>query len=122
MKSLGIYPVGSLVKLSSRAFGRGGVSRQQVLDDASGKVFYPPSPICAMVPRSSICLHRADREDHQPEDPAKWRFSDLNALWSGQIAPQSFLRGRNLPSSHLAMALRCTSSGPSAKRSVRAWA
>ena len=84
VKSLGIYPIGSLVKLTS---GRLGVVVEQTgksLTTPSVKVFFstksnlriPPEVIDLSVPGVSEKIVSR-------EDPAKWRFADLNELWSG---------------------------------------
>lgn len=84
VKSLGIYPIGSLVRLGS---GRLGVVVEQTgksLTTPCVKVFFstksnmriPPEVIDLSVPGTTEKI--AGRED-----PAKWKFSDLNELWSG---------------------------------------
>jgi HD-GYP domain-containing protein (c-di-GMP phosphodiesterase class II) len=84
VKSLGIYPVGSLVRLSS---GRLGVVVEQTgkaLTGPSVKVFYSTSSNMRIAPqvidlsRPGVAEKIAGRED-----PAKWKFSDLDELWSG---------------------------------------
>jgi HD-GYP domain-containing protein (c-di-GMP phosphodiesterase class II) len=84
VKSLGIYPVGSLVRLSS---GRLGVVVEQTGKALTGptvKIFYSTSSNMRITPqvvdlsRPSVSEKIAGRED-----PAKWKFSDLDELWSG---------------------------------------
>jgi putative nucleotidyltransferase with HDIG domain len=84
VKSLGIYPIGSLVKLTS---GRLGVVVEQTgksLTTPCVKVFFSTKSNMRIVPEI-IDLSRP--EGHEKivgrEDPAKWRFADLNELWSG---------------------------------------
>ena len=84
MKSLGIYPIGSLVKLTS---GRLGVVVEQTgksLTTPSVKVFYSTKSSMRIIPEV-IDLSNAGGTEKivSREDPAKWRFSDLNELWSG---------------------------------------
>lgn len=84
VKSLGIYPIGSLVKLSS---GRLGVVIEQTgksLTTPTVKVFFSTKSNMRIVPEI-IDLSRAGVTEKivSREDPAKWRFADLNELWSG---------------------------------------
>jgi HD-GYP domain-containing protein (c-di-GMP phosphodiesterase class II) len=84
VKSLGIYPIGSLVRLSS---GRLGVVVEQTgksLTTPSVKVFFSTKSNLRIVPEI-IDLSRPGVTEKivGREDPAKWRFSDLNELWSG---------------------------------------
>jgi putative nucleotidyltransferase with HDIG domain len=86
VKSLGIYPIGSLVRLSSGRLG--------VVVDQSGKslttplvkVFFSTKSNMRIVPEI-VDLSRADTHEKivSREDPAKWRFADLNELWSGIV-------------------------------------
>lgn len=87
VKSLGIYPIGSLVKLSSGRLG--------VVVDQSGrslttplvKVFFSTKSNMRIIPEV-VDLSRNDTHEKivGREDPAKWRFSDLNELWSGGVS------------------------------------
>jgi len=84
VKSLGIYPIGSLVQLSS---GRLGVVVEQTgksLTTPAVKVFYSIKA-SKRIPPEVIDLSAAGGADKivSREDPAKWRFGDLNELWSG---------------------------------------
>lgn len=86
VKSLGIYPIGSLVKLSSGRLG--------VVVDQSGKslttplvkVFFSTKSNMRIIPEV-VDLSRPDTHEKivSREDPAKWRFADLNELWSGMV-------------------------------------
>ena len=84
VKSIGIYPVGSLVRLTS---GRIGVVTEQAataLTTPKVKVFFstksdlriPPEVVDLAAPG---CAEKIVAR----EDPDKWRFPDLNELWSG---------------------------------------
>lgn len=84
VKSIGIYPVGSLVRLTS---GRIGVVAEQAaksLVTPLVKVFYstksdlriPPEVVDLSAPHCSEKIVAR-------EDPDKWRFPDLNELWTG---------------------------------------
>ena len=84
VKSLGIYPIGSLVQLSS---GRLGVVVEQTgksLTTPTVKVFFSTKSNMRLVPEI-IDLSKPGIAEKIVcrEDPAKWRFGDLNELWSG---------------------------------------
>jgi putative nucleotidyltransferase with HDIG domain len=84
VKSMGIYPVGSLVRLTS---GRIGVVTEQSaksLTTPMVKVFFSSKSGMRLVPYT-VDLSRTDSAEkiHQREDPAKWNFPDLNELWLG---------------------------------------
>jgi len=88
VKSLGIYPVGSLVRLTS---GRLGVVVEQTgksLTTPSVKVFFSTKSDMRIVP---VILDLSSPGTTEKivgrEDPAKWRFADLNELWSGMSKP-----------------------------------
>ncbi len=84
VKSLGIYPIGSLVKLTS---GRLGVVVEQTgksLTMPSVKVFFSTKSNLRIPPEViELSLPGATEKIVSREDPAKWRFADLNELWSG---------------------------------------
>lgn len=84
VKSMGIYPVGSLVRLSS---GRIGVVMEQTgksLTTPCVKVFFSTKSNMRIMPQL-VNLSSPDTTERIAgrEDPAKWNFSDLNELWSG---------------------------------------
>ncbi|MBU3738727.1 MAG: HD-GYP domain-containing protein [Rhodoferax sp.] len=84
VKSMGIYPVGSLVMMAS---GRIGVVTEQgtkSLTTPKVKLFFSTKSNLR-IPPVVIDLSRPDVSDRiaSREDPAKWRFPDINALWSG---------------------------------------
>ena len=84
VKSMGIYPVGSLVQLTS---GRIGVVVEQTsksLTTPSVKVFFSTKSNLRILPQI-IDLSRPENKEKiaSREDPAKWRFHDLHELWSG---------------------------------------
>ncbi len=84
-KSLGIYPVGSLVRLTS---GRIGVVVEQsagALTTPIVKVFFSSKTRERIAPELVDLSERGCKEKISGrEDPANWNFPDLNALWSGQ--------------------------------------
>jgi len=84
VKSLGIYPIGSLVQLKS---GRLGVVVEQTgksLTMPTVKVFFSTKSGMRIVPEI-VDLSRPGTPEKiiSREDPAKWRFTDLDELWSG---------------------------------------
>jgi hypothetical protein len=84
VKSLGIYPIGSLVRLSS---GRLGVVVEQTarsLTTPCVKVFYSTKSQMRVLPEV-VDLSKPGTTEKivSREDPAKWKFSDLDELWSG---------------------------------------
>jgi putative nucleotidyltransferase with HDIG domain len=89
VKSLGIYPVGSLVKLTS---GRLAVVVEQTsksLTTPMVKVFFSTKSNMRITPEIvDLSLPGVTEKIANREDPAKWNFSDLNELWSG-ITPVS---------------------------------
>ena len=84
VKSIGIYPVGSLVRLES---GRIAVVMEQnvaSLVTPKVKVFFSTKSDLR-IPPEVIDLSVAGTTDKivAREDPDKWRFPDLHTLWSG---------------------------------------
>lgn len=88
VKSLGIYPIGSLVKLTS---GRLGVVTSQSgksLTTPLVKVFFSTKSNMRITPETiDLSKQGVTEKIVNREDPAKWRFADLNELWSGQSKP-----------------------------------
>jgi HD-GYP domain-containing protein (c-di-GMP phosphodiesterase class II) len=84
VKSLGIYPIGSLVKLTS---GRLGVVVEQTgksLTTPRVKVFFSTKSSLRIIPEViDLSMAGVTEKIVSREDPAKWRFADLNELWSG---------------------------------------
>jgi putative nucleotidyltransferase with HDIG domain len=84
VKSLGIYPIGSLVRLTS---GRIGVVMEQTsksLTTPCVKVFYSTKSDLRIPPEIiDLSLPSCHDKIAGREDPDKWRFPDLNELWSG---------------------------------------
>jgi putative nucleotidyltransferase with HDIG domain len=85
VKSLGIYPIGSLVRLQS---GRLGVVMEQTpksLTTPRVKVFFSTKSNMRIVPVIvDLSLPTSSDKIAGREDPAKWKFADLNELWSEQ--------------------------------------
>jgi HD-GYP domain-containing protein (c-di-GMP phosphodiesterase class II) len=84
VKSVGIYPVGSLVMMASGRIGVVAEQSTKSLTMPKVKVFFSTKSNVRIAP-VLIDLSRPDVTDRiaAREDPAKWRFEDLNALWSG---------------------------------------
>lgn len=89
VKTIGIYPVGSLVRLTS---GRIGVVLEQTgksLTTPLVNVFFSTTSRMRIAPRVvDLSLHHCHEKIQCREDPAVWMFSDLDELWSG-IRPDS---------------------------------
>ena len=87
VKSLGIYPIGSLVRLTS---GRIGVVVEQgskSLTMPVVKVFFSTKSNMRIPPEIyDLSRTGATEKIAAREDPVKWRFPDLDELWSGIAA------------------------------------
>ena len=85
VKSLGIYPIGSLVKLNSGRLGLVIDQAEKSLLTPKIKVFYSTRAMVRIRPEI-VDLSRPGCPEKiaSREDPAKWNFPDLNELWSGQ--------------------------------------
>jgi HD-GYP domain-containing protein (c-di-GMP phosphodiesterase class II) len=84
VKSLGIYPIGSLVRLGSGRLGVVVEQSAQSLTTPRVKVFFSTSSGRRIRPElvdlsAPGCVEKIESR----EDPAKWNFADLNELWSG---------------------------------------
>jgi len=84
VKSIGIYPVGSLVQLTS---GRIGVMVEQTCKSLTTpriKVFFSSKSNMRILPAIVDLSQKGVTEKIVArEDPEKWKFKDLKALWSG---------------------------------------
>lgn len=84
VKGMGIYPVGSLVRLKS---GRIGVVTEQSAKSLTTpliKVFFSTKSNMRVVPMMIDLSQPTTLEKIiSREDPALWNFPDLNELWSG---------------------------------------
>ena len=85
VKSLGIYPIGSLVRLESGRLGLVIDQSEKTLLAPCVKVFYSTHSQARILPEI-IDLSRPGCHEKIAgrEDPAKWNFPDLDELWSGQ--------------------------------------
>lgn len=88
VRSLGIYPVGSLVRLHS---GRIAVVVEQSQASLLAPIvltFYSTSTNSRFEPERVDLSDRASSDGIATrEDPASWDFPDLDALWMGEVAP-----------------------------------
>jgi putative nucleotidyltransferase with HDIG domain len=89
VKSLGIYPVGSLVLLASGRIGVVTEQSEKSLLAPKVKIFYSTKAQARIKP-DVLDLSRPPGNTDKivgREDPAKWNFPDLNALWAGAGLP-----------------------------------
>ena len=84
VKTIGIYPIGSLVRLTS---GRIGVVTQQAphaLTTPTVKVFFSSISGMRITPREvDLSAPGTTEKIAGREDPERWNFPDLATLWSG---------------------------------------
>ncbi|MBK1680325.1 HD-GYP domain-containing protein [Rhodocyclus tenuis] len=88
VKSLGIYPIGSLIRLSSGRLGIVVEQSERSLLAPRVKVFFS-TKANARIPPEIIDLSRpgAVEKIAGREDPAAWNFPDLDRLWAlGDVA------------------------------------
>lgn len=84
VKTLGIYPIGSLLRLSSGRLGIVVEQSEKSLLTPHVKVFFSTTANARIVPEV-VDLSRPGCTETIAgrEDPDKWRFPDINELWSG---------------------------------------
>ena len=86
VKSLGIYPIGSLVRLNSGRLGIVIEQGEKSLLTPRVKVFFSTRADARIRPEIvDLARSNCPEKITGREDPAKWNFPDLNELWSGQI-------------------------------------
>jgi putative nucleotidyltransferase with HDIG domain len=81
VKTVGIYPVGSLVKMESGRLGVVVDQRDGSLLKPKVKVFYSTRSQLASRPRCSICPSPARRTTLSDARTRPWKFPDLDQLW-----------------------------------------
>jgi hypothetical protein len=87
VKSLGIYPVGSLVRLQSGRLAVVTEQNPQSLATPTVKVFFSTKsnmPVALQV----LDLARSNDKIVSREDPKTWGFPHLDELWAGEMAPK----------------------------------
>ncbi len=91
VKSLGIYPVGSLVLLASGRIGVVIEQSEKSLLMPKVKVFYSTKSQSRIKPEIVDLSRPPGTHDKITgrEDPAKWNFPDLDELWAGAAASLS---------------------------------
>lgn len=88
VRSVGIYPVGSLVRLESGRLGVVVEQNDKSLLQPKVKAFYSLKSNMRIVPQMVDTAHTGFKDKivgH--EDPASWNFPDLHEMWSGQLQP-----------------------------------
>ncbi|HSV54054.1 MAG TPA: HD-GYP domain-containing protein [Burkholderiaceae bacterium] len=84
VKSIGIYPVGSLLRLSSGRLGVVIEQGEKSLMTPRVKVFYSTHSDLRIVPEVvDLARPGCTEKIVAREDPAKWHFPDLHHMWSG---------------------------------------
>lgn len=84
VKSLGIYPIGSLVLLKSGRIGVVVEQAEKSLLTPSIKVFFSTRSNARIAPEIvDLARPGCTEKIVGREDPAKWDFPDLNELWAG---------------------------------------
>jgi putative nucleotidyltransferase with HDIG domain len=87
VKSLGIYPIGSLVRLHSGRLGIVIEQAEKSLLTPRVKVFFSTKADARIAPEViDLSLPGGKEKIVGREDPAKWNFPDLDELWSGLAA------------------------------------
>jgi putative nucleotidyltransferase with HDIG domain len=88
VKSVGIYPVGSLVRMSSGRLGVVIEQNEDALTTPKIKLFFSTRSDTRIQPEV-IDLSRKGETDRIAgrEDPARWDFRDLDSIWAGDSGP-----------------------------------
>jgi HD-GYP domain-containing protein (c-di-GMP phosphodiesterase class II) len=85
VKSLGIYPIGSLVRLESGKLGVVIEQGEQSLLKPKVKVFFSTKSQAYLKPET-IDLARSAEKIASREDAAKWGIKDVDCYWAGDKA------------------------------------
>jgi putative nucleotidyltransferase with HDIG domain len=84
VKSIGIYPIGSLVRLKSGRLGVVVDQTEKSLLAPKVKVFYSTKSNLRITPEIvDLSTSKGTDKIVAHEDPAQWNFPDLNELWGG---------------------------------------
>ncbi|MFA7291760.1 MAG: HD-GYP domain-containing protein [Rhodocyclaceae bacterium] len=87
VKSVGIYPIGSLVRLESGRLGVVTEQSEKSLLTPRVKVFFSTKANARIRPEEIDLSHPGVQDKIAGrEDPAKWKIPDLNTLWAGAAA------------------------------------
>ncbi len=87
VRSIGIYPTGSLVKLESTRLAVVVEQSEKSLLSPKVKVFFSTKSNARIVPELLDLSHPACKDKITSfEEPAKWNIPDLQELWSGVAA------------------------------------
>lgn len=90
VKSVGIYPIGSLVKLDSGLLGVVVEISPDSLLTPSVKTFYCTRRKSRLMPKVlDLSTLNGKERIKSWEDPSHWNFPDLNELWSGMESPRA---------------------------------
>ena len=85
VKSIGIYPVGSLVRLTTGRLGVVIDPGRQSLTCPQVKVFYSTASGMRIAPETvDLARPGCTEKIASREDPEKWGFTDLDALWKDE--------------------------------------
>ncbi|MFT3962218.1 HD-GYP domain-containing protein [Propionivibrio sp.] len=86
VKSLGIYPIGSLVRLGSGRLGIVVDQSPKSLLTPRIKVFFSTRSLARILPELiDLSAPGCTEKIASREDPANWNFPDLDELWSAHI-------------------------------------
>jgi hypothetical protein len=85
VKSLGIYPVGSFIRLESGKLGVVVEQSEQSLLKPKVKVFFSTKSQSYIKPEA-IDLARSAEKIAGREDPEKWGIKDIDRYWAGDNA------------------------------------
>jgi hypothetical protein len=87
VKSVGIYPVGSLVRLTSGRLGVVTEQNEAMLTTPKVKLFFSTHSDMR-IPLEVIDLSKKGEVDRIAgrENPQTWNFRDLDAIWAGDSA------------------------------------
>ncbi len=88
VRSIGIYPTGSLVKLSSSRLAVVMEQSEKSLLTPKVKIFFSIKSNCQIVPEILDLSQTACKDKITSfENPQKWNIPDIQVLWSGMPAP-----------------------------------